>query len=88
MLCYHKSYDALYIYCVVKCHMLCRRMSFVSSLYLMLSMLSMLSMLLMLSKLLMFRVASHLFTGGFVGIGKLPAVFGWYIRYGIGIKWG
>ena len=34
------------------------------------------------------RVASHLFTGGFVGIGKLPALFGWYIRYGIGIKWG
>ena len=32
------------------------------------------------------RVASHLFTGGFVGIGKLPALFGWYIRYGIGIK--
>ena len=29
------------------------------------------------------RVASHLFTGGFVGIGKLPALFGWYIRYGI-----
>ena len=34
------------------------------------------------------RVASHLFTGGFVGISKLPALFGWYIRYGIGIKWG
>lgn len=32
------------------------------------------------------RVASHLFTGGFAGIGKLPALFGWYIRYGIGIK--
>jgi hypothetical protein len=29
------------------------------------------------------RVASHLFTGGFAGIGKLPALFGWYIRYGI-----
>ena len=28
------------------------------------------------------RVASHLFTGGFAGIGKLPALFGWYIRYG------
>ena len=27
------------------------------------------------------RVASHLFTGGFAGIGKLPALFGWYIRY-------
>ena len=34
------------------------------------------------------RVASHLFTGGFAGIGKLPALFGWYIRYGIGIKVG
>ena len=34
------------------------------------------------------RVASHLFTGGFAGIGKLPALFGWYIRYGIGIKGG
>ena len=34
------------------------------------------------------RVASHLFTGGFAGIGKLPALFGWYIRYGIGIKAG
>jgi hypothetical protein len=32
------------------------------------------------------RVASHSFTGGFAGIGKLPALFGWYIRYGIGIK--
>ena len=31
------------------------------------------------------RVASHLFTGGFAGIGKLPALFGWYIRYGTGI---
>ena len=29
------------------------------------------------------RVASRLFTGGFAGIGKLPALFGWYIRYGI-----
>jgi len=34
------------------------------------------------------RVASHSFTGGFAGIGKLPALFGWYIRYGIGIKLG
>jgi hypothetical protein len=34
------------------------------------------------------RVASHLLTGGFTGIGKLPALFGWYIRYGIGIKAG
>jgi len=34
------------------------------------------------------RVASHSFTGGFAGIGKLPALFGWYIRYGIGIKVG
>ena len=34
----------------------------------------------------MIRVASHSFTGGFAGIGKLPALFGWYIRYGIGIK--
>jgi hypothetical protein len=30
----------------------------------------------------------NLFTGGFAGIGKLPALFGWYIRYGIGIKGG
>ena len=29
-----------------------------------------------------------MFTGGFAGIGKLPALFGWYIRYGIGIKGG
>ena len=29
-----------------------------------------------------------MFTGGFAGIGKLPALFGWYIRYGIGIKVG
>jgi len=29
------------------------------------------------------RVASHLFTGGLAGIGKLPALVGWYIRYGI-----
>jgi len=24
------------------------------------------------------RVASHSFTGGFAGIGKLPALFSWY----------
>jgi hypothetical protein len=29
------------------------------------------------------RVASHLFTGGLAGIGKLPALVGWYIRYSI-----
>ncbi len=29
------------------------------------------------------RVASHLFTGGLAGIGKLPALVGWYIWYGI-----
>ncbi len=29
------------------------------------------------------RVASHLFTGGLAGIGKLPALVGWYVRYGI-----
>ncbi len=30
-----------------------------------------------------FRVASHLFTGGLAGIGKLPVLVGRYIRYGI-----
>ena len=34
------------------------------------------------------RVASHSFTSGFASIGKLPAHFGWYIQYGIGIKLG
>ncbi len=29
------------------------------------------------------RVASHLSTGSLAGIGKLPALVGWYIRYGI-----
>jgi hypothetical protein len=29
------------------------------------------------------RVVSHLFTGGLAGIGKLPALVGWYIWYGI-----
>ncbi len=29
------------------------------------------------------RVVSHLFTGGLAGIGKLSALVGWYIRYGI-----
>ncbi len=29
------------------------------------------------------RVVSHLFTGSLAGIGKLPALAGWYIRYGI-----
>jgi hypothetical protein len=28
------------------------------------------------------RVVSHLFTGGLAGMGKLPALVGWYIRYG------
>ena len=32
---------------------------------------------------ILIRVASHLFTGGLAGIGKLPALVGWYIRYGI-----
>ena len=32
--------------------------------------------------------ASNLFTGGFASIGKLPALFGWYIGYDIGIKVG
>jgi len=41
-----------------------------------------------ITKMVIFRVASHLFTGGFAGIGKLLALFGWYIRYGIGIKVG
>jgi hypothetical protein len=27
------------------------------------------------------RVASHLFTGSLAGIGELPALAGWYIRY-------
>ncbi len=30
-----------------------------------------------------FRVVSHLFTGSLAGIGKLPALAGWYIRYGM-----
>ena len=30
-----------------------------------------------------YRVASHLCTGGLAGIGKLPAIVDWYIRYGI-----
>ncbi len=29
------------------------------------------------------RVVSHLFTGSLAGIGKLPALAGWYIRYGM-----
>ncbi len=29
------------------------------------------------------RVASHLFTGSLAGIGKLPALAGQYIRFGI-----
>jgi hypothetical protein len=29
------------------------------------------------------RVASHLSTGSLAGIGKLPALVCWYIRYGI-----
>jgi hypothetical protein len=29
------------------------------------------------------RVASHLFSGGLAGIGKLPALVGWYIGYGM-----
>jgi hypothetical protein len=29
------------------------------------------------------RVISHLFTGSLAGIGKLPALAGWYIRYGM-----
>ena len=32
-----------------------------------------------------FRVASHLCTGRLAGIGIIPALVGWYIRYGIGI---
>jgi hypothetical protein len=40
-------------------------------------------LLVIFSSHLLSRVASHLFTGGFAGIGKLPALFGWYIRYGI-----
>ncbi len=30
-----------------------------------------------------FRVVSHLFTGSLAGIGKLPALAGWYIWYGM-----
>ncbi len=30
-----------------------------------------------------FRVVSHLFTGSSADIGKLPALAGWYIWYGI-----
>jgi hypothetical protein len=29
------------------------------------------------------RVASHLFTGSLAGISELPALAGWYIRFGI-----
>ncbi len=29
------------------------------------------------------RVVSHLFTGSLAGIGKLPALAGWYIRHGM-----
>jgi hypothetical protein len=29
------------------------------------------------------RVVSHLFTGSLAGIGKLSALAGWYIRYGM-----
>jgi hypothetical protein len=29
------------------------------------------------------RVASHLFTGSLAGIGKLPALASWYVRYGM-----
>ncbi len=29
------------------------------------------------------RVVSHLFTGSLAGIGKLLALAGWYIRYGM-----
>jgi hypothetical protein len=29
------------------------------------------------------RVVSHLFTGSLAGIGKLPALAGWYIWYGM-----
>ncbi len=32
---------------------------------------------------LFFRVVSHLFTGSLDGIGKLLALAGWYIRYGM-----
>ncbi len=31
------------------------------------------------------RVVSHLFTGSLAGIGKLPALAGWYIRYGFSL---
>ncbi len=31
----------------------------------------------------MCRVVSHLFTASLAGIGKLPALAGWYIRYGM-----
>jgi hypothetical protein len=31
----------------------------------------------------LYRVASHLFTGGLAGIDKLLALVGWYIWYGI-----
>ena len=34
------------------------------------------------------NICACLFTGGFASIGKLPALFGWYIWYGIGIKVG
>jgi hypothetical protein len=37
----------------------------------------------LLTPCLLTRVVSHLFTGGLAGIGKLPALVGWYIRYGI-----
>jgi hypothetical protein len=30
-----------------------------------------------------FKVESHLFTGSLAGIGKLPALAGWYIWYGM-----
>ncbi len=35
------------------------------------------------SECLSLRVVSHLFTGSLAGIGKLPALAGWYIRYGM-----
>ncbi len=34
-------------------------------------------------KVVIFRVVLHLFTGSLAGIGKLPALAGWYIPFGI-----